>query len=137
MSTTPKKIVGDFLAADIVNDATILERFIHPDVELVWSASDGNSIMDYKALDRFYAEVRKAYEDLQIEVSHILESGDHVTVRYKYNARTVENPDEEIGIAHFMVIWQIKDGKLYRGYQITQPISQSNDKQLSYGAVKM
>lgn len=137
MSTTSKKIVSDFYTSDLIKDTNIVERFIHPEVELIWSASDGNSIMNYDDLDRFYKGIRQSYEELNIKISHLLESDDHVTVRYKYNARTVENPEEELGIAHFMVIWELKDGKLYRGYQISQPITQLSEKQLSYQAVKV
>jgi hypothetical protein len=34
--------------------------------------------------------------------------------------KTIENPREEMLLAHFFVIWEIKDDKLFRGYQISQ-----------------
>jgi hypothetical protein len=43
-----------------------------------------------------------------------------IAVRYSHYIKTIENPREEMLLAHFMVIWELKDDKLYRGYQISQ-----------------
>ena len=40
--------------------------------------------------------------------------------RYSHFVKTFENPREEMLLAHFFVIWEIKDNKLYRGYQMSQ-----------------
>jgi hypothetical protein len=34
--------------------------------------------------------------------------------------KTIENPREEMLLANFISIWQIKDNKLHRGYQMSQ-----------------
>jgi hypothetical protein len=41
-------------------------------------------------------------------------------VRYSHFVKTIENPREEMLLAHFISIWQIKDNKLYKGYQMSQ-----------------
>jgi hypothetical protein len=43
-----------------------------------------------------------------------------VTVRFSHFAKTIENPREEMLLAHFIAIFEIKDNKIYRGYQISQ-----------------
>ena len=137
MSSNAKKVVRDFYLSDILKDDTVLERFFHKDIELIWNSTDGLTIMHYAELDAFFAEVRRTYHDLRTEVSHFLEDSGHVTIRYKYYIRTIENPDEELGIAHFICIWEVKDGKLYRGYQVSQPVTDKDDTSESYHRVKV
>ena len=137
MSKSAKEIVRNFYLSDILHDAGVLEHFFHPELVLIWNSSDGLAIMNYDDLIKFFTEIRKTYHDLRVEVSHLLQDDDHVTVRYKYYVRTIENPDEELGISHFIAIWEIKDQKMYRGYQVSQPVTDKDDTQESYHKVKV
>jgi hypothetical protein len=133
----PKEVVRNFYRSDILKDDTVLERFMHKEVVLIWNSADGLSIMNYDDLVDFFTEVRRSYHDLRIEVSHLLQDDNHITIRYKYYIRTMENPDEELGIAHFIAIWEVKDDKLYRGYQVSQPVTDKDDTTESYHRVKV
>ena len=137
MSTSAKGVVRAFYLSDILGDPSVLNRFFHPELVLIWNSSDGLTIMHYDDIAAFFEEIRGAYDDLRVEVSHMLEDGDHVTIRYKYYIRTIENPDEELGIAHFIAIWEVKDGKLFRGYQVSQPVTDKDDTNESYHRVKV
>ena len=137
MNHSAKEIVKNFYRTDIIRDSTVLEKFFHPDIVLIWNSSDGLTIMHYDDLVAFFSEIRRTYHDLRVEVSHILEDDDHVTIRYKYYVKTIENPDEELGISHFIAIWEIMDGKFYRGYQVSQPVTDLDDTNESYHKVKV
>jgi len=137
MSTSAKDIVKSFYRTDILKDESIIETYFHKEIELFWNSADGLNILHYEDLAGFFAEARRSYNDLRIEVSHVLEDEGHVTIRYKYYIRTMENPDEELGIAHFICIWEVKDGKLYRGYQVSQPATDKDDTTESYQRVKV
>tara|TARA_R110000850_G_scaffold80862_1_gene173530 strand:- start:75139 stop:75555 length:417 start_codon:yes stop_codon:yes gene_type:complete len=138
MSTSAKQIVKDFYNADFLKDESVLEKFIHPELTLIWnSTTDGLSILNYDDLADFFTEIRRSYYDMRIEVSHLLQDDSFVTARYKYYIKTLENPDEELGIAHFISIWEIKDDKLYKGYQISQPATEKDDTEKSYHRVKV
>jgi hypothetical protein len=137
MGKIAKKIVKNFYRSDILNDTSVLEKFFHPEIVLIWNSSDGLTIMNYDDLIAFFSEIRRTYHDLRVEVSHILEDDNHVTIRYKYYVKTIENPDEELGISHFIAIWEIKDGKFYRGYQVSQPVTDLDDTNESYHKVKV
>jgi len=137
MSKTAKEIVRNFYLSDILGDETVLDNFFHPDLLLIWNSTDGLTIMHHDDILEFFQEIRRTYHDLRVEVSHLLEDGDHVTIRYKYYIRTIENPDEELGIAHFIAIWEVKDQKLYRGYQVSQPVTDKDDTSESYHKVKV
>ncbi len=137
MSKNAKEVVRSFYQSDILKDDSVLEKFMHKDLVLIWNSADGLSIMHYEDLVEFFAEVRRSYHDLRIEVSHLLQDDNHITIRYKYYIRTIENPDEELGIAHFIAIWEIKDDQLYRGYQVSQPVTDKDDTNESYHRVKV
>jgi len=137
MSNKAKEIVKGFYKSDILNDESVMEKYFHPELLLIWNSMDGLTIMNNDDLVRFFSEIRRTYHDLRIEVSHLLADDNHVTIRYKYYVRTIENPDEELGISHFIAIWEIKDDKLYRGYQVSQPVTDKDDTQESYHKVKV
>lgn len=137
MSTSAKDIVREFYRSDILKDESVLKRFFHQDVVLIWNSADGLAIMHFDDLDNFFTEIRRTYFDLRLEVSHLLADDNYVTIRYKYYIRTIENPDEELGIAHFIAIWEIKDDQLYRGYQVSQPVTNNDDTTESYHRVKV
>lgn len=137
MSLSAKEIVRNFYKADFLKGKDALKEFFHPDLVLIWNSNDGLTIMNNNDLLDFFDEIRRNYQDLRIEVSHLLEDGPHVTIRYKYYIRTIENPDEELGIAHFIAIWEVKDGKMYKGYQVSQPVTDLDDTTESYHRVKV
>ncbi len=137
MGKSSKEVVRDFYRSDILKDDTVLEEFFHPDLVLIWNSDDGLTIMNTDDLIGFFSEIRRTYFDLRIEVSHLLADDNNVTIRYKYYVRTIENPDEELGIAHFIAIWEVKDEKLYRGYQVSQPVTDKDDTTESYHRVKV
>ncbi len=137
MSKTAKEIIRNFYLSDILHDDSVLKRFFHPELVLIWNSSDGLTIMHYDDIVKFFTEIRKTYHDLRVEVSHLLQDDNHVTIRYKYYVRTMENPDEELGISHFIAIWEVKDQKMYRGYQVSQPVTDKDDTNESYHKVKV
>ena len=137
MSKSAKEIVRGFYKSNLLEDETILEKYFHPEAILIWNSDDGLSIMHNEDLIAFFLEIRRTYFDLRLEVSHLLADDNHVTIRYKYYVKTIENPDEELGIAHFIAIWEVKDDKLYRGYQISQPVTDHDDTSASYHKVKV
>ena len=121
MSTTAKELLKGLYESDFFNDPTVLKKYLHKEAELYWNASTGFSKMTYDDLSQMSKEMGKSFISLRSSVSHIVEEGDTASIRLTYYIKTVENPDEEVGIIHFMAIWELKDGLLYRGYQISQP----------------
>lgn len=137
MSKTAKEIVKGFYNSDILKDTKVISKYFHQDVVLIWNSSDGLSILHFQELENFFSEIRRTYHDLRVEISHVLEDDNFITIRYKYYIRTLENPDEELGIAHFIGIWEVKDKKMYRGYMVSQPVTDQDDTNESYHKVKV
>ena len=55
----------------------------------------------------------------------------------KHYVRTIENPEAELGISHFIGIWKINDKIMYRGHHISQPVTDQDDTTESYHKVKL
>jgi hypothetical protein len=117
---TAKEIVQKFYKSDAFLDSTIMKEYLHPDVIVEWNSSKGFTQLDYVSLLDLSDELGKSYVRSKIRISHIIAENDMITVRYSHFVKTVENPREEMLLAHFIAIWQIKDDKLHRGYQMSQ-----------------
>jgi len=115
-----KKLVQDFYKSDALINSEIMSSFLHPDVILDWNSSTGFKQMKRQDILTLCNDLSKAYVRSKARISHILKDGNEIMVRYSHYIKTMENPREEMLLAHFMVIWEIKDDKLYRGYQISQ-----------------
>jgi len=115
-----KKMIQDFYKSDALINSEILDGYLHPDVILDWNSSKGFIQLKREDLLALANELSRAYVRSKVKISHILKDGNDIAVRYTHYVKTIENPREEMLLAHFFVIWEIKDDKLYRGYQISQ-----------------
>lgn len=117
-----KKIILDFYKSDALINPTVLATYLHDAILLDWNSSSGLIQMNREDLLSLAAELSRSYVRSKVEISHIVKEGDLIAVRYAHSVKTIENPREYILLAHFMVLWEIKDEKLYRGYQISQVV---------------
>lgn len=115
-----KDIIKDFYKSDVILDSVLVAEFLHDDILLEWHSTKGFLKLDKAAILEISAVLGKAYMRSKNNISHIIAKGDIVTIRYSQYVKTIENPRDDLLLAHFMVIWELKDDKLYRGYQISQ-----------------
>jgi hypothetical protein len=117
---TAKEFVQQFYKSDALIDSSAMKDFLHKDFKLEWNSSTGFIQHDFNGLLNLADELGKAYVRSKIRISHIVAEDNLISVRYSHFVKTVENPREEMLLAHFMTIWEIKDDKLYHGYQMSQ-----------------
>jgi ketosteroid isomerase-like protein len=115
-----KEIVKNFYKSNALRDSALMDAFFHPDITLEWNSSKGFLQLNREELMKLADEMKKAYHSSRIHITHILEDDNAVSVRYVHHVKTIENSREEMVLAHFIVIWELKEGKLYRGYQMSQ-----------------
>ena len=115
-----KEIVQEFYKSDALINSEVLKDFLHPEVIIEWYSSKGLVQLNYDSLLNLTNDLSKAYVRSKVRISHIVAQKDLISVRYSHFVKTVENPREEMLLAHFMVIWEIKDNKLFRGYKMSQ-----------------
>lgn len=116
---TPKDIVLDFYKSDVLLDVKTVGELLHPEVSIDWNTSKGSIILNYEELLKLSKELAKAYIRSKIKISHIIQEGNTVSLRYTHIVKTIENPREDMLLANFFVIWEVKDGKLYKGFQMS------------------
>ncbi len=132
MSLTDKKLVQAFYTSNFYQNPEEVKTYFHPEVELYWNSSAGFNKMGFSDILKMSSEMSKTFESLRAEISHLLYDKNEVTIRFTYHIKTVENPEEEVPMAHFIAIWEIKDGKMFKGYQISQAADETPENLSSF-----
>ena len=125
MSSESKTCVRNFYNTDFYSEPESIKKYLHPEAVLFWNSSAGFNKMNYEDICNLSKELNRAFLSLRADISHVLEENDVVAIRLTYYVKTIENPDEELPMAHFMAIWEMKDNKLYKGHQISQQADDS------------
>lgn len=110
----PKELVLAYYNALI--DPEKVTKYVHPDLLIQWDSTRGYVEIDSTEIVVFAKQSQKAYNTLRLEISHIIQEGNTVSVRYINHITTHEDPYNEKAIFHSVAIWEIKDNLLYRGY---------------------
>lgn len=110
----PKELVLAYYSALIYPER--VTQFVHPDLLIQWDSARGYVEIDRKEILVFARQSKKAYRSLRLEISHIIQQGNTVCVRYINHVTTHDDPFIEKAIFRSVAIWEIKDSLLYRGY---------------------
>lgn len=137
MASEEKKIVSDFYNSGFFRKDQHLEKYLHPEMELFWNAKTGYSHMYRKDIATVTAEAAKSFETVRCDITHLLQEKNIVTVRFTFYVTTIENSNEEIPIAHFVAIWEIKDGLMYKGYQMSLSAEEDPKAMISYRGINL
>ncbi|WP_103068404.1 nuclear transport factor 2 family protein [Aquimarina sediminis] len=132
MSKVVKDIVRSFYETDLIHNTEAFSRYLHPEIELYWNSSFGFTKKDFDSIKKMFTEMSFSFEALRCEISHLIAEGDTVTIRHTYFVKTIEAPDKEEAVAHFITIWELKDDKLYKGYQISQQGDNTPENMMSF-----
>ncbi|HSP12480.1 MAG TPA: nuclear transport factor 2 family protein [Salegentibacter sp.] len=128
MGLSGKKIVENFYTSDFYQNEKVLREYLHPEVELSWYGTTGLKKLNLDEFEAISLQLAQSYDSLRAEVENILSENGKVAIQFTYHVRTIENPDEEMPLAHFMAFWELKDDKLYRGVQISQLGEEVNEQ---------
>ncbi len=115
----PKDIVLEFYKSDVLLDRKSVSELLHPELSMDWNSSQGFIQMNYDDFLSLTDQLAKAYVRSKIRISHIIQEKNLVSIRYSHFVKTIENPREEMLMGNFFAIWEVKDGKLFRGYQMS------------------
>ncbi|MFT4610827.1 MAG: hypothetical protein ACJA1H_000516 [Glaciecola sp.] len=131
-----KEIVKAFYDLDLAKDEHIIDLF-HKDCVLKWHSSKGYTKLDLQGMKNMLQGVKQSYHSFKYRLSHLLEDDNIVTARYTIYVTLIERPDKEDALAHFISIWEVKDGKLYKGYELSQLADDSSESLNSYAEIKV
>ncbi|MBT8266942.1 MAG: nuclear transport factor 2 family protein [Bacteroidia bacterium] len=135
---TAKQIVSNYYKLNFLdNSVEDFIAFYHPDCSLNWHSSKGFKKLNYDDLVASITNISRSYTYLRADVSHIIEEGNHVSIRFALHGTTIEDEDNEVPLAYYNTIWEVKDGKLYRGFEMSQPADHSQESLNSFNEIKV
>lgn len=120
MGIKSKEIVEKFYTSLFKGEEGVLDNYLHPNVNLTWYGTTGLKKLDFNEILNLRDDMAKNFEELKAEVEKLVEEDHQIAIQFTYHVKTIENPDEEMPLAHFMAIWELKDNKLFKGVQISQ-----------------
>ena len=120
MGLKSKEIVENFYTSLFKDEKGTLDNYLHPNVNLTWYGTTGLKKLNFDEILSIRNDMSKNYESLKAEVEKTVEEYHQIAIQFTYHVKTIENPDEEMPLAHFMAIWELKDNKLFKGVQISQ-----------------
>lgn len=115
-----KKLIQNFYKSDALINVSEMESFLHPEFLLEWHSSTGFRKLNKEEVLSLTKEMNLSYVRSKARIHSILQEKNKVAVRLSHFVKTVENPREEMLLAHFFVIWEIQDDKLHRCFQMSQ-----------------
>lgn len=118
MSVT--ELVSKFYKSEAIAKHQIIEAYLHDELQVFWHSREGYLHLDKNDLMNYALNLEQAYSASRFDITHLLNDGENVTIRYTHFVTPIENPDQELILAHFMAIWEIKDQKLFKGYVMSQ-----------------
>ncbi|MBN2868229.1 MAG: nuclear transport factor 2 family protein [Flavobacteriaceae bacterium] len=133
---TAKEVVNSFYSLDLAKDNEAIKH-IHKDCLLHWNSSKGYMCSDYKMIKERIETLKKAFHSFNYRLSHLLEDDNTVTARYTIYVTSIEKLDEEEPLAHFITIWEVKDGQLYKGFEISQLVDENSQNLNSFSEIKV
>ncbi|THD67934.1 nuclear transport factor 2 family protein [Robertkochia marina] len=132
MSNTTRTIVEKFYRWNATSDLDLIKEVLHDEVKLYWNSTKGFRKYGKTQIIDLITDIRKEYKSIRVEISHFLTDQDRAALRLTYYVEPFEAPDEEIPLVHFMAIWEIKDGKLFKGYEMSHLADEHPDNILSF-----
>lgn len=120
MGLESKEIVEKLYTSLFNGEDDLLNNYLHPNVNLTWYGTTGIRKLDYDGIHELREDLSRNFTSFKAEIEKTVREKDQIAIEFTYYVETIENPDEEIPLAHFMAIWELKDNKLFKGVQISQ-----------------
>lgn len=117
---TAKKIVQEYYKSDAFINVSEMDSFLHEDFLIEWHSSKGFIKLNKQEVLDLTKEISTSYIRTKVKIHSILQDKNQVAVRYSHYIKTIENPREEMLLAHIFAIWEIKEDKLHLCYQMSQ-----------------
>jgi len=115
-----RELVTEYYNSGAFRTKDAMSKYLHEELLVKWNSSKGYLELEKDDLLTLAAELDKSYSSSRLDISHIIAEDNTVIVRYTHYVNPIENPNEEMVLAHFVVIWEVKDNKFYRGYLMSQ-----------------
>ena len=117
---TNNEIMMKMYDEDFIRDVQFMKYHLHHDVELEWHSSQGHVKWGKAEMLKFSDEVATNFSTSKFDIKYFFEQGNTISLHYHYFASTFENPNELFLVGRFATVWEFKDNKMFKCYQISQ-----------------
>lgn len=131
-----KAIVKAFYDLDLAKDENVI-NMMHENCILHWNSSKGFKELNKEGINNMLDGIRESFHSFKYKLSHLLEDDNIVTARYTIYVTSIERPEKEDALAHFISIWEVKDEKLYKGWEISQLMDDNPKNISSFSEIKV
>lgn len=118
--TDQATLITEYLHSDAFHSPEVMDSYLHPEATMEWQSTNGTLFLNRDQIIELITELNRAYESCKLDVSHVISDGHHVSARYSHYITTMENPKDLLLLAHFMCIWELREEKLYKCWQMSQ-----------------
>jgi len=115
-----KELIIDFYNSDALYNSKTLDNYLHEEAVLEWNSSKGFLKKNRGELLKAADDLKVGYEAIVVQIHQIICEDNLVSLHYTLFGTTIENPNVINRLAYFFVIWEIKDGKLFKANQMSQ-----------------
>ncbi len=115
-----EEIVKQLYHEDGLRNKAYLQTILHEEFKLEWDSSFGHKVMFKDDILCMAEELKANYHTSNVSVVDVIEDKNKLVVHYLHHASTIENPKELFTIAKVVVIWEIENNKIVKGYQISK-----------------
>ncbi|MEZ4788109.1 MAG: hypothetical protein R2790_09605 [Flavobacterium haoranii] len=115
------QIIERLYEHDGLRDANFLESIIAPDFIFEWDSSQDKRLMNKNDIIALAHELKNNYHLSKTSILDKIITESKIVVHYLHHVATIENPKELFTIARVIVIWDVENGQIIKGYQISKP----------------
>ncbi|SHJ23029.1 nuclear transport factor 2-like protein [Flavobacterium haoranii] len=117
----PNQIIERLYDLDGLRDVDFLESIIADEFTFEWDSSQEKRVMSKSDIVALAHELKNNYHLSKTTVLDKVVTDSKIVVSYLHHVATIENPKELFTVARIIVIWDIENGQLIKGYQISKP----------------
>lgn len=117
---TENEILDQLYNQDGIRNVNFLQNILSDDFTLEWDSSIGNSKFTKSEILNFAKELKLSYHSSKTSILNKVIENNKAVVHYLHHVSTIENPKELFTIAKVIVIWEFKNDKIIKGYQISK-----------------
>lgn len=119
---TTEQIAERLYLLDGIRDADFLNSILSDKFEFEWDSSQGLSRMNKDEIIKYVQELKENYHTSKVSILDQIITENKIAVRYLHHVSSIENPNELFTIAKIFVFWDIENGKIINGYQMSKPL---------------
>ena len=115
-----ENLVEQLYQEDGLRNSEYLNSILTEDFTLEWDSSVGSRIMSKNEVLDMSNELKINYHLSKTSILNTVSNENKLVVHYLHHVSTIENPKELFTIAKVVVIWEIENDKIVKGYQMSK-----------------